>query len=92
MQSPRDMLIKLADELVTQNNRAFDLWTWLPSYRAAQVAHGDYASEHIPSLEDVLLEATVYIQHRCSPTSAQIKEVAHLYSCPCGEDHSGDPG
>lgn len=62
------MIISLGHELSEQQNKAFDLWTRLPSYKAAQEAHGDYASEHTPSVADVLTEATIFISHGLNPT------------------------
>jgi len=58
--SARSMIISLGHELSEQDNKAFDLWTWLPSHKAAQAAHGDYASEHTP------LCATFSPRRRCS--------------------------
>ena len=89
MSSVRSMIISLGHELSEQQNKAFDLWTLLPSYKAAQAAHGDYASEHTPSVSDVLTEAAIYIAHGMNPTDEQRAEAGDFYRCPCGEDHAG---
>lgn len=81
----RQAIIDLGHELAEQENKSFDLWTWLPSYRAAQRAHGDYASEHRPAVTDVMLEATTFISHGLNPTPVQTEEAGNLYKCPCGE-------
>lgn len=87
--SVRGWIISLAHELSEENNAAFDLWTWLPSYREALKHHGDYASEFTPSPTDVMREATMYISHDSCPTEEQRKEAQGYYDCPCGEDHGG---
>jgi len=88
MSDLRQAFITFGAELSEQDNKAYDLWTWLPSYKAAQAAHGDYASEFRPSVKDVLTEATLFISHGLNPTPEQIKESGDFYHCPCGEDHS----
>ena len=89
MSSARSMIISLGHELSEQQNKAFDVWTRLPSYKAAQEAHGDYASEHTPSVADVLTEATIFISHGLNPTEEQLAEAGDFYRCPCGEYHEG---
>lgn len=83
------MIISLGHELSEQQNKAFDLWTWLPSYKAAQAEHGDYASEYTPSVADVLTEAAIYMAHGMNPTAEQRTEAGDFYKCPCGEEHAG---
>jgi len=79
--------IRLGHELSEQRDRAFDLWTWLPSCKAAQKEHGDYFSEHMPSVADILSEAATFISHGLAPSAEQIMEAGDYYRCPCGEDH-----
>ncbi len=86
-QSLRQSIISLGHELAEQDNQAFSLWTWLPSHKAAQAAHGDYADNYTPSVLDILREATVFISHGLAPTPEQIQEAGELYHCPCGEPH-----
>lgn len=88
----RRAFIEFANELAKQENRASDLWTWLPSYKAAVRAHGDYAGEHRPSVADVMAEAAMYISHGLNPTLEQINEAGDFYKCPCGECGEGDDG
>jgi hypothetical protein len=85
--SARDFIIRLGRELSEQDNAAFDLWTHLPSHKAADEHHGDYAAEYRPSVTNVLREAAIFISHKLDPTPEQIKEAGDYYSCPCGENH-----
>ena len=87
MSSARSMIISLGHELSEQQNKAFELWTRLPSYQAAKAAHGDYASEYTPSVADVMVEATMFISHGLCPTKEQKVEAGEFYKCPCGEAH-----
>ena len=86
--SARSLIISLGHELSEQNNKAFVLWTRLPSYKAARAAHGDYASEYTPPVCDVLTEATMFISHGMNPTKEQIDAAGDFYRCPCGEPHA----
>lgn len=83
----RDALIMFGDELAKEKDAAFDLWSWLPSRQAAEVAHGDYASSYCPSVRDIMTEAATFIGHRMAPTPEQLAS-EELYQCPCGVDHS----
>ncbi|NVZ11227.1 hypothetical protein HW932_18410 [Allochromatium humboldtianum] len=83
--SLRDDIIRLAQELEQEQSAAFQLWSWLPSCKAAERAHGDYASEHQPSLADIMREASMFISHGLKPTPQQIEEAGNYYKCPCGE-------
>ena len=83
----RSTLIALAKELEDESDEAFSLWTWLPSYKAAQAAHGDYAGNFTPRVADVLREASMFISHRLNPTAEQVAEAGDFYKCPCGESH-----
>ena len=83
-----DMIIQLGKRLDEQKEAAFELWTLLPSYRAAQIGHGDYAGEHAPSVKDIIIEANLFITHGLAPTAEQYAEAGEYYSCPCGEEHS----
>lgn len=84
----RQTIIELGRELSEQDDKAFTLWTWLPSYKAAQAAHGDYADTFTPPVSDVLAEATLFVSHGLNPTPEQIKAAGDLYCCPCGEAHA----
>jgi hypothetical protein len=75
---------RFAAELDAQDNAAFDLWSWLPSHKAAKKAHGDYADEHTPSAADIMREAAVVLAaHAGYPPSKEVVE--EWYGCPCGE-------
>lgn len=88
MNSARQAIINLGRELAEQDDKASDLWTWLPSYKAAQQAHGDYAGQYRPSIANLLEEATLFISHGLAPTEEQAAEARAFYQCPCGEAHS----
>ena len=82
-----EAVISLGHELAEMKNAAHDLWSWLPSHKRAQAAHGDYASNFTPSMRDIMREASEYIAHGCRPTPEQQTHAGDLYRCPCGEDH-----
>ena len=74
--------MRLAHELEAEANSAFDLWTWLPSYKAAQAAHGDYASEFMPDNADIMREAAMRFSEFAGFTHTDA-EVEEWYGCPC---------
>lgn len=84
MTSPRYAIQQLARQFEAEDNAASDLWSWLPSHKAAEKAHGDYASEHQPALADLMKEAAMYFSHLkgYEHTKAEIEE---WFGCPCGE-------
>jgi len=82
--SVRDSFISLGETLADEKNKAYNLWTQLPSYRAAINSHGDNASDKMPSVADAISESSLYISHRLSPTEEEIAEAGDLYECPCG--------
>lgn len=59
--SLRDDIIQLGHDLAEEQNMAYQLWTWLPSYKEAQKLHGDYASNFIPSIYDIMEEAATVL-------------------------------
>lgn len=59
--SAKALIKELARQFDAEDNNAFDLWTWLPSYQDAVNKHGDYACEFQPVLSDLLYEAALYI-------------------------------
>jgi len=83
----RDEFIRLGNQLAEERDAAFSLWTWLPSYKEAEKHHGDYAGEHMPSVADIIKEASMFIAHGLNPTDEQRKEAGEWYQCPCGEPH-----
>jgi hypothetical protein len=76
-------LIAFGRSIEACQDAGFDLWTWLPSYRAAKAAHGDYASEHQPPTERLLQEAAVVLA-RLSGYVVSDDDEASLLACPCG--------
>ena len=87
-----DAIVALGLQLSEEKNAAHDLWTWLPSYKVAQLNHRDYASEFCPSVKDVLTEAAMFVS--CLQKDPA-KEYTHdekewFARCPCGEDHVGE--
>lgn len=89
----RRLIQELGREFDSEDNNAFDLWTWLPSYKEAQKYHGDYACEQQPSMADLMHEATLYIgrlndmlKNKNGPLT---DEETNFYSCPCGDEFHG---
>lgn len=87
----RDEIIKLGDNLARERNEAFDLWTWLPSYKAARAYHGDYACELMPSVKDIMHEASLFIGHGCNPNKQEIELAIDYYCCPCDDSVEHSP-
>jgi len=92
MNTFKNNIIELAHSLEKERDRAFDLWTWLPSHQEAVKHHGDYYCEQTPSTHDILIEAAIYIGHlkallnnNIVLTEEQIKDASEFYECPCGE-------
>lgn len=86
-----DQMINLGQRLADERNAAHDLWTWLPSYKATQKHHGDYASNFAACPRDVMVEASMYLaflrdfvvaRRSFTPDEAEMFE-----SCVCGEEH-----
>lgn len=94
--SLRSELIRLGASLAEDQNRAHDLWTWLPSYTVAQRHHGDYASEFQPEIADIMTEAALYIAKlrrgvTCATKNEEAEEKDWFESCSCGDDHDAPP-
>lgn len=83
--SLRDDIMRLAHEMECESNAAFDLWTWLPSHKAAKACHGDYASEHQPDPANVMKEAAMCMALFAGYSSRSAAESKEWFSCPCGE-------
>lgn len=90
MSDARSAIIQLGEQLSRENDAAHDLWSWLPSHRAARAGHGDYAIEFRPSVRDIMVEAATFIGHGLNPTAEERAEAGDLYKCPCGEEHSAE--
>jgi hypothetical protein len=86
--SIRHEIQALARQFDAEDNAAFDLWSWLPSYKEAKKFHGEYVDQHEPSIADIMKEASIFFSHKMNPTPEQIKEAGEFYKCPCGENHS----
>lgn len=91
--SLRSELIQLGKSLDEDNNRAHDLWTWLPSHKVAERHHGDYAGNFQPEIADIMTEAALYIAKLrrgvvCATKSEEAEEKDWFESCPCGDDHA----
>ena len=84
-------LIRFGQQLADESAAASDLWSWLPSHAIAVKHHGDYASEHCPSNQDVMVEAAMYLGRLKHPDVALTPEEQEWFTrCQCGEDHEGD--
>ncbi len=64
----RDDLLQHAHQLETERETASDLWTWLPSYHITREAHGDHATNFMPSNAEVMREATAVLSRLCGYT------------------------
>lgn len=85
----RSEIQRLAHQFDEEDNAAGDLWSWLPSHAAAEKAHGDYASNHRPSIASVMREAAMVIaESRGYPPSDADR--AEWFRCPCGEEHESE--
>lgn len=84
MTSPRHAIQQLARQFEAEDNAAFDLWSWLPSHKAAKKAHGDYADEHRPELADLMKEAAMYFAYLKGHEHTQA-EIEEWFGCPCKE-------
>jgi hypothetical protein len=86
-------VIALGKELEKTQEAADDLWTWLPSYKVCQKHHGDYSFNFMPSLRDIIIEATMYISslqgHEVTDDKKEwwVQSQLQFERCPCGESH-----
>lgn len=80
----KDIIMALGRKLEAEEDAGFDLWTWLPSYKAAKANHGDYASEFRPSTENLLKEAAMYLAF-LNGHDKENEQNAGWFECPCGE-------
>lgn len=84
--SLQTQIMQMASELQAQEDAAWDLWTWLPSYQQALAGHGEHAAhEYRPQISDLLREATRYIADGCVPDLDN--DYQGRYCCTCGEIH-----
>jgi hypothetical protein len=91
----RGEMASLLRNLDAEDNAAFDLWTWLPSYKDTQAHHGDYTSEHKPSNADILREAALVFSLKKYTEQAEIDswwarnkaEADSFFKCQCGKEH-----
>lgn len=80
----KEDLMALARTLEHENDAAADLWSWLPSAKAARACHGDYAFEHRPANADVMREAAAYLAFLNGYDKEEDRK-AGWFECPCGE-------
>jgi hypothetical protein len=72
-------LIRFAKLLEERQDRALDLWSWLPSCEAAQGCLGDYHHELMPEMATIMGEACCYI----GDLKAGRPMENEIYGCPC---------
>jgi hypothetical protein len=72
-------LIRFSKQLEERQDRAFDLWSWLPSCKAAQGCLGDYHDELMPEMATIMGEACCYI----GDLKAGRPLENEIYGCPC---------
>jgi hypothetical protein len=86
MTDARNLIITLGQQLSDESNQAYNLWTWLPSYQAAQEQYGDFAANYTPTVGDIILEATLFLayKHRVEAGDAEAytSEEESFFSCP----------
>lgn len=73
----KSMICELARTIEAENNAAYDLWSWLPSRKAAERDHGDYADEAMPSTADVMKEAAMVFGCMCFPPDSNFTAEQH---------------
>jgi hypothetical protein len=90
-------IVAFARELEATDAEAFSLWTWLPSRKMAEKAHGDYADEFQPTLADLMNEATAVLillsfgpnepRGLNDPYVSRLKEehTREVFRCSCDE-------
>lgn len=78
---------QIIKEKADNRDAAFQLWTWLPSYKDAQKHHGDYASEFMPSVHDVMIEACMFIAKGLVITEEDTKNSEGWFTCQCEQGH-----
>jgi hypothetical protein len=77
-------LVQLGHELESINDKASNLWSWLPSHAEAVKHHGDYACEQRRGHDDVMQEAC-RVFSVLAGYDMPLVEVIEWFSCPCGE-------
>jgi hypothetical protein len=78
-------LLSFAHNIEKSNEAAYDLWTWLPSYRKAKNCLGDYACNVRPNTADIMREACDFIADACNPDAERLA-THYLYECSCCGD------
>lgn len=84
----KSTFIQLGETLAADRDAAFSLWTWLPSHKIAEKHHGDYADTVCPTVNDVLVEAAMFLAYLKDEKRAWTPSEEEWFErCPCGEDH-----
>jgi hypothetical protein len=78
-------LTNFVHQVEKSNDAAYDLWTWLPSYRKAKKCLGDYSCNVRPTNSEVMKEACDFIADNCNPDAERLNS-HYLYQCPCNGD------
>lgn len=72
------------------NERALQLWTWLPSYHFAKKAHGDYVDEFQPTLDILMSEACLLLSYLSRENKVSPDEARQWFVCHCEECQSSN--
>lgn len=80
-----DQICQLARKIEDEKNAAFDLWTWLPSYKVGQQHHGDHAGNFIPAVADIIREATLVLSQQNGFEVSKEDRKEWFEKCPCNE-------
>ena len=79
------MMRQFLSDYDSEREEAHDLWTWLPSYKAAEKSHGDYACEFTPPayvLHGTISHVLAYLINGSPITDEWIEEWC---GCPCDD-------
>jgi hypothetical protein len=86
MSDLRQKIQSLARAFDAEDNAASDLWTWLPSYEIAKKNHGDYAFNFQPTIESLMVEASMVLaNYKNGKPFGTGTEYWPENECPCGE-------
>lgn len=80
----RQEIQELAAQFDEEEDAASDLWSWLPSHKAAEACHGDYAHEFRPSISAIMIEAAMYLAFLTGYDKSE-EQKSGWFECPCGE-------
>lgn len=79
-------IAKLAKAFEAEYEAAYSLWTWLPSYKEASKHHGHHATNFIPSIDEIMTEASMVLAVQQHGGDVHSEEERNFwFTCPCDE-------